>query len=55
MGKILQCGYMSQGSLTCSDGSVGFDLTGPADFLLAQSHTELSTYRFTDFRLFEHT
>ena len=25
-------GYTSQGSLTCSRRSAGFDLTGPADF-----------------------
>ena len=38
-------GYTSEGSLTYSGQSAGFDLTGPASFLLAQSHTEL---RLTD-------
>ena len=33
--------YTSQGSLTCPGQSAGFDLTGPADFLSAQSLTEL--------------
>ena len=34
-------GCTSQGSLTCPGQSAGFDLTGPADFLSAQSDTEL--------------
>jgi hypothetical protein len=34
-------GYTSQGSRPCSGRSAGFDLTGPVDFLSAQSHTEL--------------
>ena len=39
--RTLFTGYTSQGSRTCSGQSAGFDFTGPADFLSAQSHTEL--------------
>ena len=41
-------GYTSQGSLTCPGRSAGFDLIGPADFLLAQSHTG---HRLTDLQI----
>ena len=34
-------GSTTQGSLTCPGRSAGFDLKEPADFLSAQSHTEL--------------
>ena len=34
-------GYTSQGSQMCSGRYAGFDFTGPVEFLLAQSHTEL--------------
>ena len=46
--RLNHTGYMSQGSLTCPRRSAGFDLTGPLDFLLAQSHTEL---RLTDLHI----
>ena len=39
--QSVSTGYTSQGSRMCSGRSAGFDLTGPVDFLLAQSHTEL--------------
>ena len=41
-------GYTSQGSLKCPGRSAGFDLIGPADFLLVQSHTE---HRLTDLQI----
>ena len=44
-------GYTSQGSLTCPGRSAGFNLTGPADFLSAQSPTEL---RLTDLQISEY-
>ena len=37
-------GYTSQGILTCPSQSAGFDLTGPEDFLSAQSHRELRLF-----------
>ena len=45
----------SQGSLTCSGRSADFDPSGPADFLSAQSHTELRITDLQNYRIFEHT
>ena len=45
-------GYTSQGSLSCPSRSAGFDLTGPADFLSAQSHTELRLMDLQIYRFF---